>query len=214
MKAGSYRENQLASERAKLSAHSGADVVIAIRAPRALGTSDAQPEFDRWLNADEEDIDNRNGKNTTRVALLTSKNPRSRHSRQNIHKDTKTHEEVQLRRRSGSFRRLSSEQVLQKACFISKFYAGVLLSSMCDHFDWRKYLTVRAHTRFLAFTNPEELQTLFSGRLVLDSLRFYARSAWTQSRSGTQRKRWRIVSVRPPTPGALPAQGRPERYGL
>ena len=140
MKAGSYRENQLASERAKLSAHSGADVVIAIRAPRALGTSDAQPEFDRWLNADEEDIDNSNGKNTTRLALLTSKNPRSRHSRQNIHKDTKTHEEVQLRRRSGSFRRLSSEQVLQKACFISKFYASVLLSSMCDRFDWGKYL--------------------------------------------------------------------------
>ena len=113
MKAGSYRENQLASERAKLSAHSGADVVIAIRAPRALGTSDAQPEFDKWLNADEEDIDTRNGENTTRVALLTSKNPRSRHSMQNIYNDAKA-EEVQLRRRSDSFRRLSSEQVLQR----------------------------------------------------------------------------------------------------
>ena len=151
MKAGSYRENQLASERAKLSAHSGADVVIAIRAPRALGTSGAQPEFDRWLNADEEDIDNRNGKNTTRVALLTSKNPRSRHSRQTIHKDTKTHEEVQLRRRSGSFRRLSSEQVLQKACFISKFYASVLLSSMCDRSDWGKYLNCSSPHSFPGF---------------------------------------------------------------
>ena len=111
MKAGSYRENQLASERVKLSAHSGADVVIAIRAPRALGTS---AEFDKWLNADEEDIDTRNGENTTRVALLTSKNPRSRHSMQNIYDDAKAEEEVQLRRRSDSFRRPSSEQVLQR----------------------------------------------------------------------------------------------------
>ena len=110
MKAGSHRENQLTSERVKLSAHSGADVVIAIRAPRALGTS---AEFDKWLNADEEDIDTRNGENKTRLALLTSKNPRSRHSMQNIYNDAKA-EEVHLRRRSDSFRRLSSEQVLKR----------------------------------------------------------------------------------------------------
>ena len=201
MKAGSYRENQLASERVKLSAHSGADVVIAIRAPRALGTS---AEFDKWLNADEEDIDTRNGENTTRVALLTSKNPRSRHSMQNIYNDAKA-EEVQLRRRSDSFRRLSSEQVLKRLASYPNS-----MPAYC----FRQCVSVMIGKVFELF-EPEELQTIFPSRLVLlYSLRFCEHSAWTQSRSGTQHTRWRIVSDRPPTPGALPAQGRPERYGL